>query len=83
MVFTRAQLHVRFSHPTSAWARGPTDPRATLEVSPEEREAFWEKLYAEPGFGIWMGNFSDMLTDREANKLASDFIARKIRQRVM
>ena len=58
------------------------DPRATLEVSPEEREAFWEKLYAEPGFGIWMGNFSDMLTDRAANKLASDFIARKIRQRV-
>jgi cation diffusion facilitator CzcD-associated flavoprotein CzcO len=58
------------------------DPRATLELSPEEREAFWEKLYAEPGFGIWMGNFSDMLTDREANKLASDFIARKIRQRV-
>src|SRR5206468_3803950 len=58
------------------------DPRKTLEVTPEEREAFWEKLYAEPGFGIWMGNFSDMLTDREANKLASDFIARKIRQRV-
>jgi cation diffusion facilitator CzcD-associated flavoprotein CzcO len=41
------------------------DPRKTLEVSPEEREAFWEKLYAEPGFGIWQGNFSDMLTDRE------------------
>ena len=59
------------------------DPRKTLELSPEEREAFWEKLYAEPGFGIWQGNFSDMLTDREANKLASDFIARKIRQRVM
>jgi len=58
------------------------DPRSTLELSPEEREAFWEKLYAEPGFGIWMGNFSDMLTDREANKLASDFIARKIRQRI-
>ncbi len=58
------------------------DPRSTLEVTQEEREAFWEKLYAEPGFGIWMGNFSDMLTDREANALASDFIARKIRQRV-
>ena len=49
---------------------------------PEEREAFWEKLYASPGFGIWMGNFSDMLTDRAANASASDFIARKIRQRV-
>jgi cation diffusion facilitator CzcD-associated flavoprotein CzcO len=37
------------------------DPRATFEVTPEEREAFWEKLYSEPGFGIWMGNFRDIL----------------------
>src|SRR3954467_13323036 len=58
------------------------DPRKTLEVTPEEREAFWEKLYAEPGFGIWQGNFSDMLTDRQANAFASEFVARKIRQRV-
>jgi len=59
-----------------------TDPRATYEVTPEEREAFWEKLYGEPGFGIWMGNFRDILVGREANKLISDFLARKIRQRV-
>jgi cation diffusion facilitator CzcD-associated flavoprotein CzcO len=59
-----------------------TDPRATHEVSPEEREAFWEKLYGEPGFGIWMGNFRDILVDRTANALISDFLARKIRQRV-
>ncbi len=59
-----------------------TDPRAALEVSPEEREAFWEKLYGEPGFGIWMGNFRDILVDREANALISDFVARKIRRRV-
>ncbi len=58
------------------------DPRATFEVTPEEREAFWEKLYAEPGFGIWQGNFRDILVDREANALVSDFIARKIRERV-
>jgi cation diffusion facilitator CzcD-associated flavoprotein CzcO len=58
------------------------DPRATFEVTPEEREAFWEKLYAEPGFGIWQGNFRDILVDREANALVSDFIARKIRRRV-
>ena len=43
------------------------DPRGTFEVSAEEREAFWEKRYAEPGFGIWQGNFRDILTDREAN----------------
>ena len=58
------------------------DPRGTFEVTPEEREAFLEKLYAEPGFGIWQGNFRDMLTDREANAVVSEFVARKIRERV-
>jgi cation diffusion facilitator CzcD-associated flavoprotein CzcO len=58
------------------------DPRRTFDVSPEEREAFWEKLYAERGFGIWQGNFRDILTDRAANAAISDFVARKIRQRV-
>ena len=59
-----------------------TDPRRALEVSAEEREAFWEKLYGEPGFGIWVGNFADVLTDRKANELASAFMAKKIRERV-
>ncbi len=58
------------------------DPRGTFEVSDEEREAFLEKLYASPGFGIWQGNFRDMLTDRRANAVITDFVARKIRQRV-
>jgi cation diffusion facilitator CzcD-associated flavoprotein CzcO len=58
------------------------DPRGTFEVSDEEREAFFEKLYAEPGFGIWQGNFRDILIDRKANAVISDFVARKIRQRV-
>jgi cation diffusion facilitator CzcD-associated flavoprotein CzcO len=58
------------------------DPRGTFEVSDEEREAFFEKLYGERGFGIWQGNFRDILTNREANALLSDFVARKIRQRV-
>ena len=35
-----------------------------------------------PGFGIWMANFRDVLTDPKANALLSDFVARKIRQRV-
>jgi cation diffusion facilitator CzcD-associated flavoprotein CzcO len=58
------------------------DPRGTFEVSPEEREAFFEKLYAERGFGIWQGNFRDILTDPAANAAITDFVARKIRQRV-
>jgi cation diffusion facilitator CzcD-associated flavoprotein CzcO len=51
-------------------------------VSDEEREAFYEKLYSEPGFGIWQGNFRDILIDRKANATISDFVAKKIRQRV-
>ncbi|WP_119422974.1 flavin-containing monooxygenase [Desertibaculum subflavum] len=58
------------------------DPRKTFEVSDAEREAVFEKLYAERGFGIWVGNFSDILTDKRANAAISDFVARKIRARV-
>ncbi len=59
-----------------------TDPRGTFEVTDAEREAFWERLYSESGFSIWMANFRDVLTDSKANALFSDFVARKIRQRV-
>jgi cation diffusion facilitator CzcD-associated flavoprotein CzcO len=58
------------------------DPRGIFEVTPQEREAFLEKLYTTPGFAMWQGNFRDMLTDREANAIVSDFVARKIRERV-
>jgi cation diffusion facilitator CzcD-associated flavoprotein CzcO len=58
------------------------DSRNALDVSAEEREAFWEKLYREPGFGIWMGNFRDVLIDERANALLTDFMRRKIRERV-
>jgi cation diffusion facilitator CzcD-associated flavoprotein CzcO len=58
------------------------DPRGAFEVSEAEREAFYEKLYGERGFGIWQGNFRDILMDRKANATISDFVARKIRSRV-
>jgi cation diffusion facilitator CzcD-associated flavoprotein CzcO len=58
------------------------DPRNTFDVSAEEREAFLERLYEMPGFGMWQGNFRDMMTNPQANAVISDFIARKIRQRV-
>ena len=58
------------------------DPRKTFDVAPKEREAFWEKLYASPGFGVWLGNFRDMLVNSEANTEFTKFVAQKIRQRV-
>ncbi len=72
----------RRCHETAAGFIHTTDPRATFEVNEAERLVFWEKLYASPGFGIWLGNFRDILVDRTANKLISDFVASKIRQRV-
>ncbi len=67
---------------TPGWFIHEPDPRKALDVPPAEREAFWEKKYAEPGFGIWMGNFSDITVDEKANAVISEFIAKKIRQRV-
>ncbi|MBT6276697.1 MAG: NAD(P)/FAD-dependent oxidoreductase, partial [Chromatiales bacterium] len=58
------------------------DGRYATRVSEEEREAFFEELYASPGFGIWMGNFRDILTDWDANATITDFVKRKIRERV-
>lgn len=58
------------------------DPRMAIAVSEEEREALFEKLYAEPGFGIWMSNFSDIMIVPEANAMITAFISRKIRERV-
>ena len=58
------------------------DPRKSSQVTQEERLALWEKLYSEPGFGKWLGAFSDTYIDREANALYSDFIESKIRERV-
>ena len=65
----------------SCYVHGP-DPRSTFEATPEERTALWEKRYNEPGFALWQANFRDVLTDRAANALASEFIANKIRSRV-
>jgi cation diffusion facilitator CzcD-associated flavoprotein CzcO len=58
------------------------DSRSVFDVTKEEREAMWEKLYDEPGFGIWQSNFRDLYTDPEANTLISDWLAKKIRERV-
>ncbi|KAJ5369124.1 uncharacterized protein N7496_008884 [Penicillium cataractarum] len=72
----------KFCNETPACFMHQADPRRSLEVSPEERLALWEEIYAKPGFAKWLGTFSDTYTNREANKMYSDFIADKIRARV-
>ncbi len=52
------------------------------EVTREERVALWDKLYDEPGFGIWLANYREIFMDEAANAEFSEYIAGRIRGRV-
>ncbi|HIF10640.1 MAG TPA: NAD(P)/FAD-dependent oxidoreductase, partial [Sneathiellales bacterium] len=38
------------------------DPRSTFDLSPEDRLAFYEEIWAQPGFAKWFGCFQDIMT---------------------
>ncbi|OAL00693.1 FAD/NAD(P)-binding domain-containing protein [Phaeosphaeriaceae sp. SRC1lsM3a] len=54
----------------------------TMEDTPEEREAFYEKLFEAGGFEFWLANYKDLLFDNEANREAYNFWAKKTRARI-
>lgn len=56
--------------------------KSIWDATPEDREAFWEYMYAQPGFGFWVSNYKETLVDLDANALVGEFVAKKIRQRV-
>ena len=71
----------RCAETPGGFIHGP-DSRSFHDVEPADRYAFWEELYEQPGFGIWLANFREVLMEEEANADFSAFIADKIRQRV-
>jgi cation diffusion facilitator CzcD-associated flavoprotein CzcO len=75
------EIHKRCRE-TSAAFMHDFDPRSALEVSPKERLALYEELWAQPGFKKWLGNFHDIMTNREANEDFAEFVRNKIRARV-
>jgi cation diffusion facilitator CzcD-associated flavoprotein CzcO len=56
--------------------------RSTFDDSPEEREAFFEKLWQDGGFRYWLGNYKDYLFSKEANQEVYDFWVKKQRARL-
>ena len=58
------------------------DKRSAMDVSPEERLAQYERLWAEPGFKKWLSNFHDVMIPGEANEDYAEFVRNKIRERV-
>jgi cation diffusion facilitator CzcD-associated flavoprotein CzcO len=61
----------------------PYDPsdKSALEVTAEERQATYERLWGEEGgFKFVFGSYNDLLWNQEANDTAAEFIRSKIRQ---
>ncbi|KAF3037306.1 hypothetical protein E8E12_001445 [Didymella heteroderae] len=54
----------------------------TFDDGPEEREAFYEKLWNNGGFEFWLANYKDLLFDNKANREAYNFWAKKTRARI-
>lgn len=83
-----ADIRARYDEIFATCARTPggfehePDRRPFFEVSREERVALWDRLYDEPGFGIWLSNFREIFMDEKANAEFSEYIADRIRRRV-
>jgi len=58
------------------------DPRSMFDLSVEERNAFFEEIWADAGFRKWFGCFQDIFTSNEANEVYAEFVRGKIRERV-
>jgi cyclohexanone monooxygenase len=54
----------------------------TNEATPEERDRAYQERWDRGGFGLWLGNYDDILEDREANNAVSEWVRQKIRERI-
>lgn len=54
--------------------------RSALDVSDEERQATFESLWREGGLRFVFGSYKDLLTNRESNEFAAEFIRNKVRE---
>lgn len=58
------------------------DKRFASECTDQEIQAQFDKCWNEGGFRFWEGNFDDLLTNAELNKLAYNYWREKVLQRV-
>jgi cation diffusion facilitator CzcD-associated flavoprotein CzcO len=56
--------------------------KAASEVSDEERQATFERVWEIGGFAPWVGSFNDLLIDEQSNRAAYDFWRDKTRARI-
>ena len=83
-----ARIRTRYDEIFENCARSPggfehvPDRRGFWSLTREERIAFWDELYATPGFAILAANFVEIHVDEAANREFSEYIADRIRRRV-
>jgi cation diffusion facilitator CzcD-associated flavoprotein CzcO len=56
--------------------------KAASEVSDEERQATFERVWETGGFAPWIGSFNDLLANEQSNRAAYDFWREKTRARI-
>jgi len=56
--------------------------RSLQEATPEEREVAFRERYDRGGFGLWLGNYDDILVNREANGAVSEWVRERIAERI-
>ncbi len=56
--------------------------RNAVDTPPEERQKIFEEYWNKGGFRFYFETFDDLLTDPRANRMAADFIAGKIKEKV-
>jgi cation diffusion facilitator CzcD-associated flavoprotein CzcO len=78
---TYPEIHKRIRETTGGFIHD-FDRRRALDLPREERLKVYEELWSAPGFKKWLGNFRDIMTDREANEDFAEFVRNKIRARV-
>ncbi|KAL8283369.1 hypothetical protein RQP46_005779 [Phenoliferia psychrophenolica] len=56
--------------------------KSALDDTAEERDRFFDSLFAEGGFSFYLGNYRDLLTNLESNHLAYDYWRRSVWKRI-
>ena len=84
----QAELKASFPAIRDAVGKSPSgflhthSDKSTFDDSPEERQAFYERVWRLGGFGKIISNYRDMTLNPEANAEWSRFVAAKIRAAV-
>lgn len=56
--------------------------RGLWQDSDEERQAWFEKIWTDGGFRLWLANYIDYVFDARANRVVYDFWTHKVRERI-